>query len=84
MLCPFKEQHYSVTYRAERWGFSTKTIREWFIHETGAGILRQVNSGRRSKRDYITLIISHTAAARVYARRIKEQLSTEGKGNGNT
>jgi len=67
-LQEFEQKHYPVTHWAQLWGFSAKTVREWFSEETGAGILRQANTGRRSKRDYITLMISATAAGRVYAR----------------
>ncbi len=72
---PFEEQHYSVIHWAKLWGFSAKTIREWFTEEVGAGILRQANTGRRLKRDYSTLMISPTAAARVYDRRTMNRLT---------
>jgi hypothetical protein len=65
----FSESHFSVRYWARLWGFSEKTVREWFRDEYGPGILRQPNVGRRSKRDYTTIMISPTAAARVYAKR---------------
>jgi hypothetical protein len=65
----FEERHYPVTYWARIWGFSAKTVREWFRDEFGPGILRQPNTGRRSKRDYTTIMISASAAARVYAKR---------------
>jgi hypothetical protein len=65
----FEERHYPVGYWAERWGFSTKTIREWFRDDSGPGILRQPNTGRRSKRDYTTLMIAPSAAARIYLNR---------------
>lgn len=65
----FEETHFAVGYWAERWGFSAKTVREWFRDEYGPGILRQPNTGRRSKRGYVTLMISPSAAARVYAKR---------------
>jgi len=70
----FEERHYPVTHWARLWGFSPKTVREWFRDEYGPGILRQPNTGRRSKRDYITLRISPTAAARVYAIRTRQEL----------
>ena len=63
---PFQEQHYRVGYWAALWGFSEKTVREWFSVESGPGILRHSNLGRRKKRDYVTLMISVSAAARVY------------------
>jgi hypothetical protein len=73
-LQPFEERHYSVAYWARLWGFSAKTVREWFRDEFGPGLLRQQNTGRRSKRDYTTLMISPTAARRVYAKRTKTDL----------
>jgi hypothetical protein len=66
---PFEERHFPVAYWARLWGFSAKTVREWFRDECGPGILRQPNIGRRSKRDYTTIMISASAAARVYAKR---------------
>lgn len=71
---PFEEQHYSIRYWAQRWGFSVKTVRDWFRDEYGAGILRQPNIGRRSKRDYTTIMVSSSAAARVYAKRTGKEL----------
>jgi hypothetical protein len=70
----FEEQHYPVSCWARRWGFSAKTVREWFHDEYGPGILRQPNVGRRKKRDYTTLMISASAAARVYAKRTNREL----------
>ena len=70
----FEEQHYSIRYWSQRWGFSEKTVRDWFRDEYGPGILRQRNVGRRSKRDYTTITISPSAAARVYAKRTGREL----------
>ena len=71
----FEEQHFPTAYWARLWGFSEKTVREWFRDEYGPGILRQANTGRRKKRDYTTIMISPSAAARVYLRRTtKERL----------
>jgi hypothetical protein len=64
-----EEQHYPIRYWARLWGYSAKTVREWFRDEFGPGILRQRNTGRRSRRDYTTMMISPSAAARVYAKR---------------
>jgi hypothetical protein len=66
---PFEEQHFSIGHWARRWGFSDKTVREWFRDEKGPGILRLAKTGRRTKRDYATVTISPSAAARVYAER---------------
>ena len=70
----FEERHYPIAYWARLWGFSQKTVREWFRDEYGPGILRQPNVGRRSKRDYTTITISASAAARVYAKRTTKDL----------
>ncbi len=70
----YTEMHFPVRYWAELWGFSLKTIREWFRDEYGPGILRQPNIGRRSKRDYTTIMISPSAAARVYCKRTAKEL----------
>jgi hypothetical protein len=66
---PCQEQHFPAAYWAQLWGFSVKTVREWFRDESGPGILRQPNIGRRSKRDYTTVMIAPSAAARVYGKR---------------
>jgi hypothetical protein len=71
---PFEEQHYPIRHWARCWGFSTKTVREWFRDEYGPGILRLENSGRRLKRDYTTLRVSPRAAARVYSQRTMSHL----------
>jgi hypothetical protein len=74
----FAEPHHPIAYWAGIWSFSPKTIREWFRDEFGPGILRQPNVGRRSKRDYTTIMISPSAAARVYAKRIGSDRSHRG------
>ena len=71
---PFEKQHYAISYWASRWGFSAKILREWFRDEYGSGILRQPNTGRRSKRDYTTMMVSPSAAARVYSKRTAKEL----------
>jgi hypothetical protein len=70
----FDERHYPIVHWARLWGFSPKTVREWFRDECGSGILRQPNTGRRSKRNYTTIMVSPSAAARVYAKRILREL----------
>ena len=69
-----EERHYPAAHWARLWGFSPKTVREWFRDDYGPGILRQPNIGRRSKRDYTKIMISPSAAARVYARRSAKEL----------
>jgi hypothetical protein len=71
---PCEERHYPATYWAGLWGFSPKTVREWFRDEYGSGILRLPNVGRRKKRDYTTIMISASAAARVYTKRTVKEL----------
>lgn len=34
---PFEEQHFPASYWAGRWGFSVKTVREWFRGRIWAG-----------------------------------------------
>lgn len=70
---PFEEQHFPVAYWARSWGFSEKTVHEWFRDEFGPGILRQTNTGRRKRRDYMTIMVSARAAARVYAKRTEKE-----------
>ena len=65
----FEDRHFPIGYWARLWGFSAKTVRDWFRDEYGPGIVRQPNKGRRSKRDYTTIMVSAGAAARVYAKR---------------
>ena len=76
LLAPgaFEERHYPSAYWARLWGFSAKTVREWFRDEYGPGVLRQPNTGRRSRRDYTTIMISARAAARVYFRHTTKDL----------
>ena len=73
-MSAFEKRHYPISYWASLWGFSQKTVREWFRDESGPGILRQRNTGRRSKRDYTTIMISARAAARVYSRHTAKEL----------
>jgi hypothetical protein len=67
-LASFQEKHYPPRYWAERWGFKEKKIREWFRFEFGPGILREGHTGRRGQRSYTSLMISESAAARIYAK----------------
>jgi hypothetical protein len=73
-LEPFEEPHYPVMFWAAKWGFSAKTVREWFRDEYGPGILRQQNTGRRKRRDYTTLMIAQSAARRVYTKHTGQEL----------
>jgi hypothetical protein len=80
----FTETHFAIHYWARLWGFSVKTVREWFRDEHGPGILRQPNVGRRSKRDYTTIMISPSAAAKVYEKRTGTGLANGDRGSVNT
>src|ERR1039458_9146585 len=71
----FEERHYPIAFWARLWGFSQKTVREWFRDESGPGILRQPNVGRRFKRDYTTITIAASAAARGDAQRTTTALA---------
>jgi hypothetical protein len=64
-----EERHYPVAHWARLWGFSPKTVRDWFRDEYGPGILRQPNTGRRQRRDYTTITVSASAAARIYEKK---------------
>ena len=50
---PALERHYSCFEIAERWGLSTKTVREMFRDDPR--VLKIGLKGRRRKRDYVTL-----------------------------
>jgi hypothetical protein len=68
-----EEAYFPVRYWADRWGFSIKTVRDWFRDEHGPGILRLANTGRRLRRDYTTITVSATAAEPVYAKRTSRE-----------
>lgn len=70
----FEERHYPVAHWARLWGFSPKSVREWFRNESGPGILRLPNTGRRLKRDYTTIMVAPSAAARVYVKHSRSEL----------
>jgi hypothetical protein len=69
----FEEQHFPISHWARIWSFSSKTVREWFRDENGPGILRQRSSGRRKKREYTTITVSATAAARIYEKHTSKE-----------
>lgn len=61
-----EERHYTVKEIAEQWGLGTSTVRRLFIDEPG--VLRLGHLGRRTKRDYVSLRIPASVAARVRSR----------------
>jgi hypothetical protein len=64
---PF-ERHYTPRDLAEIWRLDESTIRRMFQDEPG--VLRIGATGRRNKRDYVTLRIPASTAARFYQARI--------------
>jgi hypothetical protein len=64
---PF-ERHYTPKELAELWRVDESTIRRLFRDEPG--VLRIGEAGRRGKRDYVTLRIPASTAARFYRARM--------------
>jgi hypothetical protein len=64
---PF-ERHYTPKELAEVWRLDESTIRRMFQDEPG--VLKIGQTGRRSKRDYVTLRIPASTAARFYRARM--------------
>ncbi len=65
---PF-EQHYTPRELGELWRLDESTIRRMFQDE--AGVLKIGAVGRRNKRDYVTLRIPASTAARFYQERAR-------------
>jgi len=61
------EPHYTVKQLAERWGLDQSTVRRMLRDEPG--VLRLPHLRRRGKRDYVSLRIPASVAARVHERR---------------
>ena len=61
------ERHFSPKELAELWGLDQSTVRRIFRDEPG--VLRIPHLGRRGKRDYTSLRIPDSVAARVHERR---------------
>jgi hypothetical protein len=59
------EQHYRISTLAERWGYSTTTVREWFVAEPGC--LVEHHPEAMHKRGYRSMRIPQSVADRVYA-----------------
>ena len=64
---PF-ERHYTPKELAELWRLDESTVRRMFQDETG--VLKIGQAGRRNKRDYVTLRIPASTAARFYRERM--------------
>jgi len=61
------ERHYTVQQIAEMWGLHQTTVRRIFQDEPG--VFRLGKTGRRDKRDYVTLRIPESVLLQVYERR---------------
>jgi hypothetical protein len=64
---PF-ERHFTPKELAEVWKLDESTVRRMFQDQPG--VLKIGSTGRRTKRDYITLRIPASTAARFYQERI--------------
>lgn len=69
------EPHYTPAQLAKLWNVSGRTIRRLFYDEPG--VLKIGESGRRRKRDHITLRIPESVAARVYRERSRGFAETQ-------
>jgi len=65
---PF-ERHYTPKDLAELWKLDESTVRRMFQEQPG--VLKIGHSGRRNKRDYVTLRIPASTAARFYRERME-------------
>lgn len=63
---PEYEMHYTCHELSEKWGLGESTIRKMFRDEPG--VLHLAHIRRRGKRDYVSIRIPGSVAARVYAR----------------
>jgi hypothetical protein len=64
---PF-ERHYTPKELADLWRLDESTIRRLF--QDNPGVLKIGQAGRRNKRDYVTLRIPASTAARFYRARM--------------
>ena len=64
---PF-ERHYTPKELAELWRLDESTVRRMFQDQSG--VLKIGSAGRRDKRDYVTLRIPASTAARFYRERM--------------
>ena len=66
ILSLVREKHSGVPELSRRWGYSEDVIRKWFLEKPRLGVLRHTVR-KRGRREYISLRISESAAAAVYA-----------------
>ncbi len=64
---PAMEKHYSASELAARWNLSTDTVRRLFENEPGVLVIG-TETGRYSRRRYITLRIPESVALRAHRR----------------
>ncbi len=69
-VSPF-ERHYTPKELAALWQLDESTIRKLFQDQPGVFKIGQI--GRRSRRDYVTLRIPESTAARFYRARMERQ-----------
>jgi hypothetical protein len=74
VLSLMREKHVGIPELSKRWGFSEDVLRSWFLEKPRPGVLRH-SARSRGKREYISLRISESAAAAVYA----EKCGLEGR-----
>jgi hypothetical protein len=60
------EKHCTVHELSRRWGYSEDVIRRWCLERPRPGVLRH-SIRKRGKREYVSLRISESAAAALYA-----------------
>ncbi len=63
------ERHFTPRELGRTWGLHERTIRDLFRDEPG--VLKIGETGRRTKRDHVTIRIPESVAARVYLRRTR-------------
>ena len=61
-----RAKHFTVTELSKQWRYSEDVLRSWFLEKPRLGVLRH-SMRKRGKREYISLRISESAAAEVYA-----------------
>ena len=61
-----REKHVGIPELSRRWGYLEDIIRRWFLEKPRPGVLTH-SERKGGKREYVSLRISETAAAAVYA-----------------
>ena len=71
---PAFERHYKTKELAKIWGLDQSTVRRLFRDEPG--VFQICHSRRRGKRDYVSLRIPASVAARVHQRRSRKAFNS--------